>query len=110
MPRPINGVIRYYFKGGFISYRLTYTKPDGRQGYLAHLANLTINDQNGRGKTQFWASYGSTMLERSRLDGNFNGHDFGALLRRVQPIGGVDLILAGGVASYANPAGRIWGK
>jgi len=106
----LNAGTRYYFKRGSISYRLTYTKPNGRPGYLAHLANLAINDQNGRGKTQFWASYGSTVLERSLLDGNFNGHDYGAVLRRVQPIGGIDLILVGGVASYANPAGRIWGK
>jgi YaiO family outer membrane protein len=102
---------RRYFHGGSVAYRLTYTDPEGRDGYFAHLINLTINDSKGKGKSQLWASVGSSSIERSQLERNFSENDYGALLRRVQPVSkNLSLQLSAGLTSYSNPAGRIWGK
>lgn len=107
----ISGGARKYFKGGSLAYRATFTRPNGRDGYLAHLGNLSLNDGRGRGKTQLWLSYGNSSIDRSQFEGDFNGHDFGGTIRRVQPLDRkLDLVLLAGMTSYDNPAGRVWGR
>lgn len=103
---------RHYFNRGSIAYRGTYVHPNGSDGYIAHLANLTLNDARGRGRTQLWLSYGGTAIDRGLLDGQFRGSDYGGTLRRVQPLGNgrVDAVFVLGLTSYDNPFGRVWGK
>jgi YaiO family outer membrane protein len=103
-----SGGMRYYFKGGSISYRLSYVDPDGRDSFLAHLVNVSINDGDGRGKTQLWLSKGEASINQSQLQTNFDGDDYGAFLRRVQPIT-KDFSLIGlvGISSYDRPSDRV---
>lgn len=102
--------LRRYFRGGSLSYRASLVDPDGTSSFVAHLINLTINDGRGGGKTQIWLGAGASSLERNTIDGDFTGRDYSATLRRYQPIGGnLDLVLTGGVTSYARPFGRVTG-
>lgn len=103
---------RRYFNGGSIAYRATYTRPNGGDGYVAHLVNLTINDPTGRGRTQLWLGYGETAVDRGPFSSNFSGHDYGGTVRRVQPLGDgkIDAVFLFGVTAYGNPSGRVWGK
>ena len=104
----VNAGARYYFRGGSVSYRLSYVDPDNRDGFLAHLANLALKDGRGDGVTQLWLSYGASAIDRTPLDQDFSGEDYGAFLRRVQPVGGgLNLIAGAGVNSYDRPDDRV---
>lgn len=104
----VSGSGRYYFNGGSVSYRLTYVDPEGSDGFLAHLVNLSINDKNGRGKTQLWLGAGSSALDRAQAQIGFSGEDYSATLRRLQPLSNqFSLIGQVGVTSYETPTGRI---
>lgn len=104
----VSGTGRYYFDGGSVSYRLTYVDPEGRDGFLAHLVNLSINDKSGRGKTQLWLGAGSSALDRAQAQVGFSGEDYSATLRRLQPLTKeFSIIGQAGVTSYETPAGRI---
>lgn len=99
-----------YFKGGSVSYRLTHTKPNGKDAFLSHLMNFTLNDRRGTGKTRLWLSTGAASLAPSQLDQNFSGHDRAALLQRVQPFSrSLNLIASAGVSSLALPTRRVTG-
>lgn len=105
----VSGGARYYFKGGSVSYRLSYVDPDQRDSFLAHLVNISINDGgDSRGKTQLWLSKGEASINQSQLQTNFDGDDYGAFLRRVQPVSN-DFSLIGliGVSSYDRPSDRV---
>lgn len=39
------------------------------------MVNLTINDGQGKGKTQVWLSTGASSIVRSQLEDNFAGKD-----------------------------------
>lgn len=104
----VSGTGRYYFNGGSVSYRLTYVDPEGRDGFLAHLVNLSINDKSGRGKTQLWLGAGSSALDRAQAQVGFFGEDYSATLRRLQPLTKqFSIIGQAGVTSYETPTGRI---
>ena len=77
---------RRYFKNGSIAYRLTWTKAEGRNAFVAHLANLTLNDSHGAGKTQIWLSTGAASLARSQFDDNFARSDRAFMIQRTQPL------------------------
>lgn len=99
---------RHYFKGGSVSYRLSYVDPEGRDGFLAHLVNLSLNDRDGRGKTQLWLGAGAASLDRPIDQPNFSGEDYSATLRRVQPLTGqLSLVGQVGITSFDRPAGRV---
>jgi len=99
---------RRYFKGGSIAYRLTRTDPQGRDAFLSHLVNLTLNDRRGGGKTQLWLGAGSASLERTQLEANFTEHDLSGLLQRTQPLTGkLALIGSAGVSRYARPGNDV---
>jgi YaiO family outer membrane protein len=103
-----NAGFRYYFSGGSVAYRLSYVDPDNRGDFLAHLVNLSLKDAEGDGMTQLWLSAGSSSIDRTPLDEEFSGEDYGAFLRRVQPISGpIDLIAGAGFTSYDRPDDRI---
>lgn len=108
----ISAGARRYFKMGSFAYRATYTQSNGGGDYVSHLVNLTINDPTGRGKTQLWLGYGESAMDRVPFNSNFNGHDYGGTVRRVQPLGDgkIDLVLLFGLTTYGNPSGRVWGK
>jgi YaiO family outer membrane protein len=100
--------VRQYFKGGSVSYRLTRVDPQGRSAYLAHLANLSVNDPKGAGRTQLWLSAGEASLTNSQLQANFSGEDYGAVIQRVQPLTDrISLIPMVGYSYYDRPGGRL---
>lgn len=100
--------VRQYFKGGSVGYRLTRAKPDGAGTFLAHLADLTLNDGSGRGKTRLWLGYGGGGEQRSPLDAGFAADDYALTIQRSQPLGnGLSLVPALGYTSYDRPGGRI---
>lgn len=102
---------RRYFKSGSIGYRLTRVKQEGQSAFFSHLLNFTINDGRGEGRTQVWLSTGAASLTRTPIDSQFAQQDFGALIRRIQPLSrGVKLLASGGYSSYAQPIGRIGAK
>lgn len=104
----VSGGLRQYFKGGSVAYRLSWTKPDTRSGYLSHLGSLTINDAKGKGKTQLWLSAGSASLATSQLPDSFRGKDLAALLQRVQPISNrMAVKFSVGLSSYDRPVSRV---
>ncbi len=105
----VSGGPRYYFKGGSISYRLSYIEPKNRDEIWAHMVQLTVNDgADSRGKTQLWLSAGETSLDDAVFVGQASGKDYAAYLRRYQPISGqFDLIANVGIASYDRPGGRV---
>lgn len=105
----VSGGARYYFKGGSISYRLSYIEPENRDKIFAHMVQLTINDGgDSRGKTQLWLGAGETSLDDAVFAGQASGDDYSAYLRRYQPISDrLDLIASVGIASYDRPGGRI---
>jgi YaiO family outer membrane protein len=99
---------RYYFAGGSIAYRLSYVDPDNREAFLAHLINLSLSDAHGQGRTQLWLSAGAASIERAELDNNFSGEDYGAFIRRLQPLTeGITLIGSLGASSYDRPLNRV---
>jgi YaiO family outer membrane protein len=96
--------IRRYFKRGSVAYRLSRVDPDGRDAFLAHLVNLTVKDGTGNGQTQLWLSAGESSYSRPVLGDQFSGNDLGAVVQRVQPVGGkLAVTLMGGVKSYGRP-------
>lgn len=102
---------RQYFKGGSVAYRATLVDPDNHEAFVSHLVNLSLNDPEGRGKTQMWLSAGGTALERQALDGDFTGTDFAGTVKRLQPITrSLDLVLSAGLTSYERPTGRTLGN
>jgi YaiO family outer membrane protein len=104
----VSAGVRRYFKRGSVAYRMTWTKPDFRSGYLAHLVSATLNDASGEGKTQIWASYGAASLAPAQVPDSFRGKDLGLLLQRVQPVGsGIDVLIRAGVSRYDRPAGDV---
>lgn len=104
----VSGTGRYYFKGGSVSYRLTYVEPEASDGFLAHLVNLSINDGNGRGKTQLWLGAGSASLDRAQAQIGFSGEDYSFTLRRLQPVSDQFSIVGQvGATSFDTPTGRI---
>ena len=99
---------RRYFSGGSVAYRLTHVNPEGRDPFLAHLVNLTINDPSGAGKTQLWLSTGEASLDRSQVDGDFDGRNRAAMLQRTQPLtASLALVGSAGLSSYDRPSGDI---
>ena len=107
----VSGGVRQYFKGGSVAYRLSWTKPDTRNGYLSHLGSLTINDSKGKGKTQLWLSVGSASLATSQLPDSFRGKDLAGFLQRFQPINErMALLLSLGLSSYDRPVSRVTAK
>lgn len=104
----VSGTGRYYFSGGSVSYRLTYVDPEGSDGFFAHLVNLSLNDGNGRGKTQLWLGAGSSSLDRAQAQIGFSGEDYSFSLRRFQPLSDEFSIIGQvGATSYDTPTGRI---
>ena len=100
--------LRQYFRFGSMAYRLTRVDPEGRDSYLAHLVNLTVNDPRGGGKTQLWLSLGEASISNAQVPNNFSGDDYGAVLRRVQPItDNFALVPLIGYTSYDRPTDRI---
>jgi hypothetical protein len=69
--------------------------------------NLTVNDGQGKGRTQLWLSTGAAVLARSQLDDSFAKNDRAFMLQRIQPLShNLSLIPSAGLSSYANPGGR----
>lgn len=102
---------RQYFRGGSVAYRATLVDPDNHESFVSHLANLTLNDPQGRGKTQMWLSAGGTALERQALDGDFTGTDYSGTLKRVQPLTkDLDVVVSAGLTSYDRPSERRLGS
>jgi YaiO family outer membrane protein len=102
---------RQYFKGGSLSYRLSVVDPDNHNAFLSHLANLTVNDPHGRGKTQFWLSAGGTAIERLTLEDQYTGTDYSGSVKRLQPLTkDLDLVISAGLTSYDRPTGRTLGN
>lgn len=101
---------RQYFRGGSIAYRLSWTKPNTRGAFLSHLGSLTLSDKKGDGKTQLWISYGAASLATSQLPDTFRGKDYGAAVKRAQPLGKrFALHISAGFTSYDRPAARLTG-
>ena len=97
---------RRYFRGGSVSYRLTHVNPEGRDAFLAHLVNITIDDASGEGKTQLWLSTGEASLDRSQIDGDFDGQNRAAMLQRTQPLtSNLALVASAGLSSFDRPQG-----
>jgi YaiO family outer membrane protein len=101
--------VRQYFAFGSLAYRASWVDPEGRDGYLAHLVNLTVNDPGGgAGRTRLWLGAGEASLTTAQVPDNFSGDDYAAVLQRVQPLGGrVALVPTVGYSSYDRPAGRV---
>ena len=100
--------VRYYFRHGAISYRLSYVEADRVDPIVTHLVNLVVNDPQGDGKTQLWLSAGGTSLENSAFTNDFSGDDYSVYLRRYQPVAkNLDILGSVGFASYDRPHGRI---
>jgi YaiO family outer membrane protein len=100
--------VRQYFGFGSVAYRASWVNPEGRNGYLAHLVNVTVNDASGGGKTRLWLSAGEASLSSAQLPANFSGQDYAAALQRVQPISReLALVPLLGYSSYDRPGGRI---
>lgn len=101
---------RRYFTRGSIAYRLTWTKAEGRDAFIAHLANLTLNDSHGKGKTQLWLSTGTASLARSQFDNNFARSDRAFLIQRTQPLSlNFSIVPSFGLSSYGSAGGRYTG-
>jgi YaiO family outer membrane protein len=97
---------RRYFSGGSVAYRLTHVNPEGRDAFFAHLVNLTINDASGAGTTQLWLSTGEASLDRSQVDGDFDGQNRAALVQRTQPLtSNLALVASAGVSTFDRPQG-----
>jgi YaiO family outer membrane protein len=95
--------LRQYFRGGSVSYRLSLVDPDERPPYLAHLVNLSVNDENGAGRTRLWLSAGEASYDGPHIGSTSKGKDYAAVIQRSQPIGGpLALTITGGIASYAR--------
>ncbi len=102
---------RQYFKGGSVAYRASLVDPDNHEAFISHLVNLSLNDPEGRGKTQMWLSAGGTAMERQALDGDFTGTDYAGTIKRLQPITKtLDLVLSAGLTSYERTDGRKLGN
>ena len=98
---------RRYFKRGSIAYRFTWTKAEGREAFIAHLANLTLNDSHGKGKTQLWLSTGTASLARSQFDDNFARNDRAFLIQRTQPVSlNFSVVPSFGLSSYGYAGGH----
>ena len=94
---------RRYFKGGSVAYRLSHVDPQGRDTFLAHLLNVTLNDRRGSGKTQLWLGTGEASLDRAQID-DFDGQNRSALLQRTQPLtDALSLVASAGVSTYDRP-------
>ena len=104
----LNAGVRRYFRGGSIAYRLTRVEAGARGSLVAHLANLSLDDARGSGRTQLWLGLGSSAEDR-RDDGRMlSGKDWAATLRRVQPLAGpLSLTPAIGYSSLALSQGRV---
>lgn len=99
---------RRYFKGGSIAYRLTRVNPDDHAAFFGHMANLTLNDRQGKGKTQLWLGAGDSSLGRSQLDENISGKDWAVFAQRTQPLSDrLALVMSAGISSYARPANCV---
>lgn len=104
----ISAGARRYFEQGSVSYRLSYVSPDGRDSFAAHLVNVVLNDANGDGRTQLWLSAGAASFDSLQIPDTFSGEDYGAMLRRVQPLtDSLNLIASLGMASYDRPGDRV---
>lgn len=99
---------RKYFSRGSVSYRLTHVEPARAKNFFAHLVNVSLNDEAGRGKTSLWLSYGGNADARTPIDPAFSGHDWGVTIQRVQPVSRrFALISRAGYESYDRIGGRI---
>lgn len=99
---------RRYFERSSVAYRLSRVDPEGRGRFFSHLVNLTLNDDEGEGKTRLWLSSGTASVEPAQLEENVSGDDLGALLQRTQPLTDrLGLVISAGLSSYARPEGRI---
>jgi YaiO family outer membrane protein len=102
---------RQYFKGGSVAYRATLVDPDNHKAFVSHLANISINDGQGRGKTQMWLSAGGVALERQAINGEFTGTDYAGTVKRIQPLtDDLDVVVSAGLTSYDRPTGRELGN
>ena len=104
----LSGGVRRYFGRGSAAYRLTWTKPTTRSGYLGHLLSFTLNDAKGAGKSQLWLSTGAASMGNAQLPDSFRGKDWAVQARRTQPLSGrMALIVSGGLSSYDRPVSRV---
>jgi YaiO family outer membrane protein len=105
----LSGGVRQYFSFGSLAYRASWVDPEGRDGYLAHLVNLTVNDPGGgAGRTRLWLSAGEASLTTAQVPDNFSGDDYAAVVQRIQPITArLALVPTVGYSSYDRPAGRV---
>ena len=63
---------------------------------------------SGAGKTQLWLSTGEASLDRSQVDGDFDGRNRAAMLQRTQPLtASLALVGSAGLSSYDRPSGDI---
>lgn len=98
---------RRYFSGGSIGYRLTRTQAEGQDGFFAHLVNLSLNDSQGKGRTQLWLSSGEASTSNSQFDERLAGSNRTLMLQRTQPLwSDVALVVSAGVSSYDYPGIR----
>ena len=98
---------RRYFSRGSIAYRLTRTQAEDQDGFFAHLLSASLNDGQGKGKTQLWLSSGDAALTSPQTDEGFDGSNRAFVLQRTQPLwGDVALIASAGLASYEFAGGR----
>lgn len=99
---------RRYFKGGSVAYRLSRVDPSDRAAFFGHLANLTLNDSQGKGKSQLWLGAGDSSLVRSQFNENISGKDWTLLGQRTQPLTDkLAFVVSAGLSSYARPANRV---
>lgn len=104
----LSASVRRYFEGGSVSYRLSFVDPDDRDSFVAHLANIVLNDASGEGKTQLWLSAGAASIETSQLQDSFSGEDYGVFVRRLQPLSEeLNLVGSIGLSSYDRPVDRV---
>lgn len=100
----------YYFPRGSVAYRFTRYNVEGQGKANGHLANLRLNDPDGRGSTQLWLGSSETLIDSAFALGGNNGRVRSVALRRVQPISGqLGLSLGIGRDWFDTPTGKYRG-
>lgn len=104
----LSASVRQYFPFGSVAFQLRYVNPEAGNAPLTYVANVSVRDASGDGRTQLWVSVGEASLANEQLSNTFSGHEYGAVVQRVQPITDtVSLIPLIGYTSTDRPIGRI---
>ena len=74
-----------YFRGGYVSYRLSAYDTSGLGHTTGHTIGAKLNDPYGA--TQAWVGFGSELHDADWLSSPQKGHQTQVEIRRLQPIG-----------------------